>query len=63
MKKSQMEYSNCYDEMAWKDLAIFGVCTGKVKMDNDAEGAYVSVDCVHCPYWASVHAPKRGVMV
>lgn len=55
MKKSQLEYSNCYDKMAWKDLAAFGVCTGKVKTDNDNEGAFVSVDCVNCPYWASVH--------
>ena len=37
MKKSQMGYSNCYDKMAWKDLAVFGVCAGKVKMDNDNE--------------------------
>lgn len=58
MKKTQLEYSNCYDEMAWQDLAVFGVCTGKIKMEND-EGAFVSVDCVGCPYWVSVHAPKK----
>lgn len=61
MKKSQLEYSNCYDEMAWKDLAVFGVCTGKVKIEDD--GKFVEIDCVHCPYWVSVHAPKKGVIV
>lgn len=58
MKKTQLEYSNCYDEMAWQDLAVFGVCTGKIKMED--KDPYVHVDCVNCPYWVSVHAPKKG---
>lgn len=48
--KSGLYYADCYDKMAKKDLAIYGVCTGKIKTEDDER--YICIDCPKCPYWA-----------
>lgn len=56
MKKTQMEYSNCYDEMAKKNLAAYGVCNGKIQ--NIRNEQYIYKDCINCPYWTCAIAVK-----
>lgn len=48
MKKTLREYGDCYDKMAWNNLAAFGVCMGKFTMNGDEK--YIYTGCVGCPY-------------
>lgn len=53
--KSGLYYADCYDKMAKKELAVYGVCSGKIKMEDSDR--YICTDCVKCPYW--VYMMKR----
>lgn len=54
--KSNLYYADCYDKMAKKDLAIYGVCNGKIQ--NIGSEQYIYQDCIDCPYWACAIAVK-----
>ena len=49
-------YADCYDKMAKKGLAIYGVCSGKIQ--NIGNEQYIYQDCINCPYWACAIAVK-----
>lgn len=56
--KNPFYYADCYDKMAKKEIAVYGVCTGKIRTAKNGEN-YVCVDCVKCPYWVYAGAKKE----
>lgn len=52
--KRYRKYSKCYDKMEERNIATFGMCSGKNKYNPNTGTKHADRKCLKCPFYTRV---------